>query len=428
VTARRDSGPMLGELLATRGKLDREALFRALRHQRAHGGRLSTCLLELGAVSEDDLLHALSEQLKQPFAEADDLRAVEQGVLRLVPEKLARKHHVVPFRGSGTQLSLAMLDPHDLAALDELAFASGRRLRPHVAVEARLHEALARYYHGELSSRFTKLLDRLNRARHLWTEGEPPAAPAQATPPLHPREPLPTIHAREPLLPPLHPREPLPRPRASAPLAEAPLSPSPEAPPALSVLPAAPLPAPLAAVEAPAPIPHGTPQDAAVAPLSFADAEERLLEPAERDDVARTLVEFARGRGYTALLLMVRRDGAAGWMGAGEGLDEAAVSALRLPHSEPSSVLALRDGAALHRGPLPPLRGNGALAALLGASAAGDLLALPLRVRRRVVAVFLVASARPVMPAELADELKRLAAKASVALEMLVLKQKLQHA
>lgn len=402
---RREQAAKLGELLATRGKLDREVLLRALRHQRSAGGRLGTCLLEIDAVVEDDLLAVLSDQLKVPFLSAEDLRAIPADAVRLVPAKTAAKLCAVPVRASASQLVIAMRDPLDLAGLDELAFVSGRRIRAHVALEARIYEALARFYRVDTPSRFVQLADRLNRAQFLWNEGDGDSAGASAEHPPTPRqravEPVPTASATPSPYPPL-PSRPGDRP----------------APPPLPHMPQP--------VEPPPP-----PRPAPVAPpetkpaLTFDAAEARLLSPSDRDAVADTLIEFLAGRADVGLMLMIRRDEAAGWRGC--GLPHEVAAAVRLPVTEPSVVLALRDGAPLHRGPLPPLRGNATLVAAVGADVC-DLLALPLRVRERLVGVVFAINRRAALDAGLVDDLQRLAVKASGALELLVLRQKLRQA
>jgi hypothetical protein len=138
-------------------------LIDALRHQRASGGRIGTCLVELEKISEDDLLHVLSDQLKVPFTPAEELRTLTDEIVKLIPEKVARQRFSVPIKSSSTHITVAMRDPADLIALDELAFVTGKRIRPQVASEIRILEALSRFYGVELASRFVKLLDRLNR-------------------------------------------------------------------------------------------------------------------------------------------------------------------------------------------------------------------------------------------------------------------------
>jgi hypothetical protein len=246
----------LGQLLVARGWITVQQLTRALKNQNVAGGRLGTCLLEMDALSEELLLKGLSEQLGVPAADADELRGVPEEVLGLIPEKLARRCRAVPFHVEGGRLDLALMDPRNLSAQDEIAFASGKRVKVFVAGELRILEALEKYYGEECPSRFGLVLDRLNRARFLWEKPAQKPAPSPAdeilTPLDSPFAPPPKLNLA-PDLPPLPPPPPVPPvnpdlfsadalfgPRTSraveTPVAAAPLVP-----------PVAPLPPPLAA-------------------------------------------------------------------------------------------------------------------------------------------------------------------------------------
>src|SRR4029079_2834287 len=97
-------------------------------------------------------------------------------------EKIARRLRAVPFRVEGGRLDVALMDPRNLAAQDEIAFASGKRVKVCVAAEIRILEALDKYYGEECPSRFGMVLDRLNRARFLWEKPAPPPAPEVTQP------------------------------------------------------------------------------------------------------------------------------------------------------------------------------------------------------------------------------------------------------
>ncbi|HEV3072936.1 MAG TPA: hypothetical protein VHB47_00855 [Thermoanaerobaculia bacterium] len=170
----------LGQLLVARGWITVQQLTRALQTQNAVGGRVGTCLLEMEVLGEDLLARSLSEQLGVPAAVVEDLRAIPEEVLRLIPEKLARRCRTIPFRVSGGRLDVAMQDPRNLVCQDEIAFACGRRVKVHVLHELRIYEALQRYYHEECPSRYSLLLDRVNRARYLWSAKEGGARPGAA--------------------------------------------------------------------------------------------------------------------------------------------------------------------------------------------------------------------------------------------------------
>ncbi|HEV7670382.1 MAG TPA: hypothetical protein VGS22_17830 [Thermoanaerobaculia bacterium] len=160
----------LGQLLISRGWINLPQLTRALKNQSVVGGRLGTCLLEMDVLTEEQLAKGLAEQLGLPGATIEQLRSVPEEVRGVLPAKVARRCHAVPFQLSGNRLDVVMLDPRNLSGHDEVAFASGRRVRVHVAPELRIFEALERFYNEECPSRFTLLLDRLNRARYLWNE------------------------------------------------------------------------------------------------------------------------------------------------------------------------------------------------------------------------------------------------------------------
>jgi Type II secretion system (T2SS), protein E, N-terminal domain len=169
----------LGQLLVARGWITVQQLTRALQTQNTVGGRLGTCLLEMDVLSEELLVRSLSEQLGVPAAGIEDLRAIPDEVLQLIPERLARRCRAIPFQVLGGRLDVAMQDPRNLVCQDELAFACGRRVKVHVLHELRIYEALQRHYREECPARYALLLDRLNRARYLWTakEGAQPPPP-----------------------------------------------------------------------------------------------------------------------------------------------------------------------------------------------------------------------------------------------------------
>lgn len=158
----------LGEILLDHGWITRADLARALKSQQLVGGRLGTCLLEAEAISEELLGQALAEQLGVPAASIEDLRHVEPDVLALVPKRLAVRCRVVPLHAAGSRLDLATSEPGNLLCQDEIAFATSRRLVVRVASEARIVEALGRYYDERPAGRFVGLVDRLNRQRDAW--------------------------------------------------------------------------------------------------------------------------------------------------------------------------------------------------------------------------------------------------------------------
>lgn len=145
------SRDQLGQLLVSRQLVAPGELARALAEQEASGGRLGAILVRRGSVSEEELVRALAGQLRLPVARIRG-KMVNSEVLELVPVEVAEKYRCLPLvrrRVEGvTQLFLALEDPSDRDALDELAFQLGVRIQPVLIGPAELEDALQRHYHG----------------------------------------------------------------------------------------------------------------------------------------------------------------------------------------------------------------------------------------------------------------------------------------
>ncbi|MDH3253825.1 MAG: hypothetical protein OEM62_02445 [Acidobacteriota bacterium] len=155
----------LGQLLIARNWISERQLQSAIERQQQLGGRLGTCLLELGVITEQLLLQVLSEQLGAPTAGAAELTTISPEALAVLPTKTAVKNRAVPFRMSGNRADIAMLDVGDLTLEDEISFVAGKNVRFYVATELRLVEALSKYYGCDLTPRFSSLALQLSNPR-----------------------------------------------------------------------------------------------------------------------------------------------------------------------------------------------------------------------------------------------------------------------
>jgi hypothetical protein len=136
----------IGELLVKAGILSRHQLEEALNAQLIYGGKLGTNLVEHGFVTEEFLTSFLSKQCNIPAVETEKLHDIPQDVIDSVPRDLAERHKVVPFRKDKRRLDLALIDPTNLKAIDEVAFKTGLLVRPHVAAEVAILRCLEHYY------------------------------------------------------------------------------------------------------------------------------------------------------------------------------------------------------------------------------------------------------------------------------------------
>jgi type IV pilus assembly protein PilB len=135
----------LGELLLREKRVTPVQLQEALNHQRQNGGRLSTSLVKLGILTDDDITTVVSRHCGVP---AINLREfdLDPAVVRLVSAESATKYNVLPVGRSGTTLTLAMADPTNVFAMDDIKFMTGLHVEPVVASESAIREAITRYY------------------------------------------------------------------------------------------------------------------------------------------------------------------------------------------------------------------------------------------------------------------------------------------
>ena len=135
----------LGEILVRENLISPQHLREALDYQREHGGRLGFNLVKLGLVSDDMITAVLSRQYGIPSVNLD-LFHIEENVLRLIPQEVAQKHSVLPLSRVGATLTLAMVDPTNVFAMDDVKFMTGLNVEPVVVAEASIQEAIAKYY------------------------------------------------------------------------------------------------------------------------------------------------------------------------------------------------------------------------------------------------------------------------------------------
>ncbi|MEW6457495.1 MAG: ATPase, T2SS/T4P/T4SS family [Bacillota bacterium] len=131
------SRKLLGEILLEKGVITAEALQEALDLQKQTGERLGRVLVDLGYVSEHVLVEALAGQLGIRYVHLDGL-ALDPELVRSVPEKLIRRHKAVPLRRDGSRLRVAMSDPLNVTAVDDLRLVSGCEIDPVLALESEL--------------------------------------------------------------------------------------------------------------------------------------------------------------------------------------------------------------------------------------------------------------------------------------------------
>ncbi len=380
----------LGHYLVERGLITSRQLMRALESQRLIGGRLGTALLEISALSEADLVKALADQAELPAARAEDLRDIRSDITALLPTKAAVRFHAIPFRLLGGELSVALQETADLEIEDQLAFITGRKIKPHIALEVRIDEALERYYETPCRLRVARLLERLNQ-KSSKAGGKSPRAESAAEPS------SPTL---------ITPRV---RRSRSGVLAR----------PSTEVAAAATSPAPAAAAQESRPIPSAA---------TLVDLERLLANPASAEDVGHAVIALLEPEFERVILLRVRRGKIEGWM-ANDPSDDLSdrLQAFSLAADTPSVFVSLQQGTPFHVGPLLPLAAHRELSAATGLDLYREILVVPVRLKSKLVALMLAQTNGRSIKGDEVETAKRVAAKMAIAFEMCIMRDRLRQ-
>ncbi len=140
----------LGELLVRENLISLQQLQKAQEEQRKTGGRLGASLTKMGIIGEQELTSFLSKQYGVPAINLADFE-IDPEVIKLIPVEVAKKHEVVPINRAGSSLIVAMSDPSNIYAIDDLKFLSGYNIEVVVASEVAIDDAIQRYYERQVS-------------------------------------------------------------------------------------------------------------------------------------------------------------------------------------------------------------------------------------------------------------------------------------
>ena len=135
----------LGQMLLKANLITSEQLERTLAHQKTSGGRIGSNLAKLGYISEEEVASFLSRQFGVPPADLSNIK-IDPAVIKLVPAELADKHLLIPLSRAGSVLTIAMANPSDIFAIDDVRFMTGYNVKPMVAPESSIRNVLNRYY------------------------------------------------------------------------------------------------------------------------------------------------------------------------------------------------------------------------------------------------------------------------------------------
>jgi type IV pilus assembly protein PilB len=135
----------IGEMLLKAGIISNADLERAKEYQRQHGGRISYALIHLDILSEDDLLEFFSREFGLPTVSLDEID-IDPRALKMIPAQTARKYRAVPYRLHDSTLQVAMSDPTDFRAIDDLKFRTNLVVNVSIAPDSQIRKALDKFY------------------------------------------------------------------------------------------------------------------------------------------------------------------------------------------------------------------------------------------------------------------------------------------
>ncbi len=439
----------LGDWLIGKGRITREQLDKALQHQGFFGERLGHSLIKLGFIDEDVLGEYLGDISGARYLPAVRLERIGPDVILTVPARLAAKYCIVPVAIEARKLHLAMREPRDLLAIDEIAFLTGLPIEPYVASEFRLIQAIEKYYgihvgpHTIPVAGATQNLARPPAAARRAVAPQPPAKstaaeigfdglPIDANPDdldqpfvTTPAGPPPE-HAEQNQDVPVSLEEwraaqeatPVPAP----PPAGAKTAPYPAAvppPPQTPRVPAA------GAVPAVTPSPTSARPVAVPAPGSMEAISLRLRDAETRDEVFSALLDFASVHFRRTALFVVQQERVLGWSGRGEGLFPSRIRNVIVPLDRPSLFVFFRSGTDYYYGPVPDLPANAKFYLDLGSPPPARVLLAPLSIMDRPAVILYGDNGPETGRGSDIQIFRRLLAKGALALEVLILRNKI---
>lgn len=152
----------LGEMLLKSGLITEQQLQEALKLQKTSGGKLGFNLVKLGYVKEEDITSLLAEQYGVPAIHLEHFE-IEQEVLNLVPQEICQKFLLIPIERTGATLTVAMADPSNIFALDQIRFLTGYNVEPVVASEASIRKAIDKYYGGSREMQLKEVMEEIQK-------------------------------------------------------------------------------------------------------------------------------------------------------------------------------------------------------------------------------------------------------------------------
>ncbi|HEX6135233.1 MAG TPA: type IV-A pilus assembly ATPase PilB [Longimicrobiales bacterium] len=159
-TATTAAADRIGDLLVREGLISSDQLAAALQDARQNNTRIGYSLVKLGCIPEAELTRALAKQYRVPAVDLDRV-VIDQKIIKLIPAEQALKHLVLPLRRVGRMLTVAMANPTDAGAIDNLKFITRHDIEPVIVGEYTLRKHLENYYQIKEDDHLTEILEQI---------------------------------------------------------------------------------------------------------------------------------------------------------------------------------------------------------------------------------------------------------------------------
>jgi hypothetical protein len=367
----------LGELLINEKIITKDQLDEALKVQMIYGIRLGSSLVEMGYIDDDVLAQLLSKKLGFPFVGNKEFADIPKELILKFPRHLVEAYRVIPLKLDGNRLSLAMIDPTDFGAIEEIGFVTGNVVKPYIAPDVLISRALAKHYQIiSREYRYRQLGDQ--RRKNEKVEVEKPATMI-----------MPSFTETGELL------------NVSIPVEfEGFASLHGDEPDELYML-----------------SEEVSRYTVDRVSMDFADAR-------TRDDVGNVIIKYLGQEFSTAALFIIRTNAAVGWRGVCGGEKVHDFEEFSLLLSKPSVLYDVIENRNFSMGTLVNTPENRQILKTLRLRSETSLLVLPVVMQNKVVAVVLITADMEALGHRL-SELQKLVRKASLAFEMLIIKNKI---
>ena len=368
----------LGELLLKEKMITSDQLNEALKYQMIYGIRLGSSLIELGYMDEHVLAHLLSSKLGVPCVGREELEAIPRELITTFPRRLVEAYHVIPLKLEGNRLSIVMTDPTNFKAIEDIGFSTGHVIHPYVAPDVQISRMLAKYYRISLGDALYQQVAAQRRNRE-YEQRKP--EPKTIT--------MPAYSESGELLNVTVPAE----------------------------------------FEGFATLLGDNPDDMyleseSISRYTVDRVSLEFSEARSREDVANVIIKYLGQEFGTAALFIVRGNGVIGWRGICGGEKVADFEEFSLLLSKPSVMYDVVTSRTFSMGMLVNTPENRQILKILHIRPETSVLALPLVMLNKVVAVILVTADMDALGQRL-QELQRLVNKASLSFEMLIIKNKI---